>query len=264
MDCIAVVRALLDHVNAAKAGTLHCVFVDLKKAFDRVHRQGLWLTLERHGVPPKLLAVTRALHEGVAPERAAPAGVGVPRRGSGGGRPPLAPAPFAAAALPRAARAGVVADVPLLVGEAPLDLALRPLLLFHPRLLAALVGLVRRPAVIVLEVGHQALWRGGALGAGPATLPALHAALEVLFAAASGPRLRLPAAALRARGGGSGGPLAPGLLRGTGAGCGRPGGLRRARAGGAGVPIVPPVGCRTAAPRAGACGAAGVVFCEAA
>ena len=64
-DCIAVVRALLDLVTASPTGTLHCVFVDLRKAFDKVHREGLWLTLERHGVPPKLLRVTRALHEGM-------------------------------------------------------------------------------------------------------------------------------------------------------------------------------------------------------
>ena len=64
-DCVAVVRALLDHVAASEAGTLHCVFVDLRKAFDKVHRQGLWTTLERQGVPPKLLQVTRALHEGM-------------------------------------------------------------------------------------------------------------------------------------------------------------------------------------------------------
>jgi hypothetical protein len=38
-DCIAVVRALLDLVTASKTGTLHCVFIDLRKAFDKVHRQ---------------------------------------------------------------------------------------------------------------------------------------------------------------------------------------------------------------------------------
>ena len=36
-----------------------------RKAFDTVHRRGLWVTLEHQGVPPRLLAVVRALHEGM-------------------------------------------------------------------------------------------------------------------------------------------------------------------------------------------------------
>ncbi len=64
-DCVAVARALLDLVTASTGGTLHSIFVDLRKAFDKVHREGLWLTLERLGVPPRLLRVTRALHEGM-------------------------------------------------------------------------------------------------------------------------------------------------------------------------------------------------------
>eukprot|EP00660_Eupelagonema_oceanica_P008660 gene8660-6848_t len=65
MDCVAIVRALLDHVTASQNGTLHAVYVDLRKAFDRVHRQGLWITLQRLGVPPRLLRVVRALHDGM-------------------------------------------------------------------------------------------------------------------------------------------------------------------------------------------------------
>eukprot|EP00666_Eupelagonemidae_sp_cell4sb_P007430 gene7430-44_t len=65
MDCVALARALLHHVNASADRTLHCVFVDLRKAFDKVHRAGLWTVLERQGVPPRLLAVLRALHDGM-------------------------------------------------------------------------------------------------------------------------------------------------------------------------------------------------------
>eukprot|EP00660_Eupelagonema_oceanica_P015280 gene15280-6738_t len=63
-DCIALVRALIDRACNSD-GSLHCVFIDLRKCFDRVHRQGLWLTLQRQGVPPKLLSVCRALHDGM-------------------------------------------------------------------------------------------------------------------------------------------------------------------------------------------------------
>ena len=53
-DCIALVRALIERACNSD-GTLHCVFVDLRKCFDRVHRQGLWLTLERQGVQDSLI-----------------------------------------------------------------------------------------------------------------------------------------------------------------------------------------------------------------
>ena len=65
MDCVAIARQLIDMANSSDSGTLHCVFVDLRKAFDTVHRRGLWITLERQGVPPRLLAVARALHDGM-------------------------------------------------------------------------------------------------------------------------------------------------------------------------------------------------------
>ena len=39
-------------------------FVDLSKAYDSVARDGLWQLLERLGVPPKMLAAVRQLHEG--------------------------------------------------------------------------------------------------------------------------------------------------------------------------------------------------------
>ncbi len=65
MDCTALVRTLTDKANASESGTLHLVYADLKRAFDAVHRGGLWLTLQRHGVPPRLLAVVRVMHEGM-------------------------------------------------------------------------------------------------------------------------------------------------------------------------------------------------------
>ena len=43
---------------------LLCVFVDLRKAYDSVPRETLWLALERLGVPPTLLSVITNFHSG--------------------------------------------------------------------------------------------------------------------------------------------------------------------------------------------------------
>jgi len=43
---------------------LYAVFIDLKKAFDMVHRKALWTALRRLGCPVKLVNVLKSLHEG--------------------------------------------------------------------------------------------------------------------------------------------------------------------------------------------------------
>ena len=40
-------------------------FIDLTKAFDLVSRQGLYYVLQKIGVPPKMLAVIQAFHDGM-------------------------------------------------------------------------------------------------------------------------------------------------------------------------------------------------------
>jgi hypothetical protein len=44
---------------------LTAVFVDLKKAYDSVNRELLWWILKRIGVPSKIVAVIKGLHEGM-------------------------------------------------------------------------------------------------------------------------------------------------------------------------------------------------------
>eukprot|EP00117_Sycon_ciliatum_P033454 scpid42513/ scgid5633/ Probable RNA-directed DNA polymerase from transposon X-element; Reverse transcriptase len=41
------------------------IFIDLKKAYDSVPRECLWLVLRKAGVPEKLIAVIRAFHDGM-------------------------------------------------------------------------------------------------------------------------------------------------------------------------------------------------------
>ena len=41
------------------------LFVDLKKAYDFVPRQALWLVLEKYGIPPLLVRLIQLLHDGI-------------------------------------------------------------------------------------------------------------------------------------------------------------------------------------------------------
>ena len=43
---------------------LHLVFIDLKKAYDRVPREVLWRCLERKGVSPMYIRVFKNMYEG--------------------------------------------------------------------------------------------------------------------------------------------------------------------------------------------------------
>ena len=43
---------------------LHICFVDLKKAYDKVHRDTLWLILSRMGVPLNMVTLIKQMHVG--------------------------------------------------------------------------------------------------------------------------------------------------------------------------------------------------------
>ena len=44
------------------------LFVDLRKAYDSVPRQALWLVLEKYGIPPLLVRLIHSLHDGMKVE----------------------------------------------------------------------------------------------------------------------------------------------------------------------------------------------------
>ena len=51
---------------------IYACFIDLKKAYDSVHRESLWCILQHsYCLPPKLLSIMRALHEDSAAAAAA-------------------------------------------------------------------------------------------------------------------------------------------------------------------------------------------------
>lgn len=60
-DMIFAVRQIHEKVIEHRSKAF-CVFIDLKKAYDSVPRDGLWSVLQRLGVPPKLTAIIKAFH----------------------------------------------------------------------------------------------------------------------------------------------------------------------------------------------------------
>ena len=64
VDMIFVVRRLQE-LARKKDTPLYMCFIDLIKAYDPVDRSLLWDVLVRFGVPPRMLAVIRQLHNGM-------------------------------------------------------------------------------------------------------------------------------------------------------------------------------------------------------
>jgi len=43
---------------------LYINFVDFEKAFDSVHRNGLWMMMNQYGIPQKIINIVKALYDG--------------------------------------------------------------------------------------------------------------------------------------------------------------------------------------------------------
>ena len=62
LDAIFVLMSIVQkYMNENKR--LYCVFVDLKKAFDSIYRNALWLKLYRQGIQGKMLRVIKDMYE---------------------------------------------------------------------------------------------------------------------------------------------------------------------------------------------------------
>ena len=60
---IFILRNILEQVNEWHA-TLYINFVDFEKAFDSVHRNGLWVIMNQCGIPQKIVNIIKALYDG--------------------------------------------------------------------------------------------------------------------------------------------------------------------------------------------------------
>ena len=60
---IFILRNILEQVNEWQA-TLYLNFIDFEKAFDSVHRNGLWMIMNQYGIPQKIINIVKALYDG--------------------------------------------------------------------------------------------------------------------------------------------------------------------------------------------------------
>ena len=63
VDMMFAVRPIQEKVKKHNS-QLYAVFIDLKKAFNMVHRKASWTALRRHGCSAKLVNVLASLNEG--------------------------------------------------------------------------------------------------------------------------------------------------------------------------------------------------------
>jgi hypothetical protein len=61
MDAIFLIRQLMERCKEQKKD-LHMVFINLKKAYDKVHRNVMWLTLQKHKVSTKYITLINDMY----------------------------------------------------------------------------------------------------------------------------------------------------------------------------------------------------------
>jgi exonuclease III len=65
IDCIFVLTSIINHVICNERKTLYCTFVDFRKAFDLVYRDGIWLKLLRSGCSSKIINMLQSMYSQV-------------------------------------------------------------------------------------------------------------------------------------------------------------------------------------------------------
>ncbi len=61
-DCIFVLHSIINKVVNNEKKKLYCAFVDFRKAFDLVYRNGIWYKLIQNGVSSKMIRMLKAIY----------------------------------------------------------------------------------------------------------------------------------------------------------------------------------------------------------
>ena len=65
VDCIFILTCIVEKVVKREKRKIYCSFVDCKKAFDLVYRNGIWQKLLNYGASTKIVKMLRAIYERV-------------------------------------------------------------------------------------------------------------------------------------------------------------------------------------------------------
>ena len=64
IDCLYILQSIVTR-QLSKKRKLYCAFVDFKKAFDLVYRNGIWFKLCENGAPLKIVKAIKAIYNSV-------------------------------------------------------------------------------------------------------------------------------------------------------------------------------------------------------
>ena len=65
VDCIFVLTSIIDKIVKHEKREVSCSFVDLKKCFDYVYRNGIWFKLIEQGVSSKIVKTLQSMYSTV-------------------------------------------------------------------------------------------------------------------------------------------------------------------------------------------------------
>ena len=65
IDCVFVLQSIINKIIKCERRKLYCAFVDFKKAFDLVYRNGIWFKLFKMNVSSKFINIVQAIYKSV-------------------------------------------------------------------------------------------------------------------------------------------------------------------------------------------------------